>query len=173
MEDSRKQQELKRPPEEHKTPRPPPTDPNEEHSATKIALPFSDTPIIRKNKAMREGKGNRRSSLGLRGRRASSLIDSGNSNGECTQRWHLESRQALIATLALPHSEVEVSDFYKHIESEGLPEPRRMRQLLTWCATRAMGEQSEGSSDSHPGYEDPSARLAGKQISSSFCDHLF
>lgn len=85
METSRRQQEMERPPEGHKTPRPPPIDVNEEHSATKIALPFADTPIIRKNKAMREGKGNRRSSLGLRGRRASSLIDSGNSNGECTQ----------------------------------------------------------------------------------------
>jgi kinetochore protein Mis13/DSN1 len=56
----------------------------EEHSATRIALPFADTPVIRRNKAMREGKvgkGERRSSLGLRGRRASSLIDSGNSNG--------------------------------------------------------------------------------------------
>jgi kinetochore protein Mis13/DSN1 len=57
----------------------------EEHSATRIALPFADTPVIRRNKAMREGKsgkGERRSSLGLRGRRASSLIDSGNSNGK-------------------------------------------------------------------------------------------
>lgn len=60
----------------------------EEHSATRIALPFADTPVIRRNKAMREGKGGkgeRRSSLGLRGRRASSLIDSGNSNGRRTQ----------------------------------------------------------------------------------------
>ncbi len=57
----------------------------EEHSATRIALPFADTPVIRRNKAMREGKsgkGERRSSLGLRGRRASSLIDSGTSNGQ-------------------------------------------------------------------------------------------
>jgi kinetochore protein Mis13/DSN1 len=49
---------------------------------TKIALPFADTPIIRRNKEMR--KGERRSSLGMRGRRASSLIDSGTSNGENT-----------------------------------------------------------------------------------------
>jgi kinetochore protein Mis13/DSN1 len=57
----------------------------EDHSATKIALPFADTPVIKRNKAMREGKsgkGERRSSLGLRGRRASSLIETGNSNGE-------------------------------------------------------------------------------------------
>ena len=50
---------------------------------TKIALPFADTPIIRRNKEMRKGTGDgtRRSSLGMRGRRASSLIDSGKSNG--------------------------------------------------------------------------------------------
>jgi kinetochore protein Mis13/DSN1 len=57
----------------------------EEPSATRIALPFADTPVIRRNKEMREGKsgkGERRSSLGLRGRRASSLIDSGNSTGK-------------------------------------------------------------------------------------------
>ena len=58
---------------------------DEDHSATKITLPFADTPVIKRNKAMREGKagkGERRSSLGFRGRRASSLIESGNSNGE-------------------------------------------------------------------------------------------
>ena len=51
--------------------------------ATKIALPFADTPIIRRNKEMRKGmqSGSRRSSLGLRGRRASSLIDTGKSSG--------------------------------------------------------------------------------------------
>ena len=67
-----------------------------------------------------------------------------------------------MCNVALPHSEVEVTDFYKHIESEGLPEPRRMRQLLTWCATRAMGHQSGGSPQSHPEYENQSARLAGE-----------
>ncbi|MCJ1474416.1 hypothetical protein MMC13_003074 [Lambiella insularis] len=107
---------------------------------TKIALPFADTPIIRRNKEMRKGAGDgsRRSSLGLRGRRASSLIDSGKSN-------------------ALPHDEVESSEFYKHVES-GLPEPRRMRQLLTWCGTRALGEKPSFAS------EDNHARLAAREI---------
>ncbi|KAL9111794.1 MAG: hypothetical protein Q9227_003853 [Pyrenula ochraceoflavens] len=115
----------------------------ESHSATKISLPFADTPVIRRNKAMREGKtgkGERRSSLGMRGRRASSLIESGTSN-------------------ALPHSEVQITDFYKHIESGSLPEPRRMRQLLTWCATRAMGEKLLGAE-----FEDQSARMAARVI---------
>lgn len=115
----------------------------DDYNGTKISLPFADTPVIRRNKAMREGKsgkGERRSSLGFRGRRASSLIETGNSN-------------------ALPHQEVDIPDFYKHIESEGLPEPRRMRQLLTWCGTRAMGEKSAGGE-----FEDQSARMAARVI---------
>ena len=53
-------------------------------AATKIMLPFADTPVITRNKEMRKASkdGHRRSSTGLRGRRASSLIDSGQSNGE-------------------------------------------------------------------------------------------
>ncbi|MCJ1461647.1 hypothetical protein MMC07_000244 [Pseudocyphellaria aurata] len=116
--------------------------------ATKIALPFADTPIIRRNKEMRKGGGNgdRRSSLGMRGRRASSLIDSGKSN-------------------ALPHDEVDSSEFYKHIES-GLPEPRRMRQLLTWCGTRALGEKpSSESEDYHAGF---AAREIQQQLLKDF-----
>ncbi|KAL5621590.1 hypothetical protein BROUX41_006490 [Berkeleyomyces rouxiae] len=85
----------------------------------KIALPISDTPIINRNKEMRKkGGGRRRSSLGMRGRRASSLTSMGHS--------------------ALPHKEVKEAEFYKHIEAEGLPEPRRMKQLLTWCGERAL-----------------------------------
>ncbi|KAF2023550.1 hypothetical protein EK21DRAFT_80629 [Setomelanomma holmii] len=97
-------------------------DPN----AQRIMLPFADTPVITRNKEMRKGSkdGHRRSSTGLRGRRASSLIDSGMSN-------------------ALPHSEVEAQDFYKYIE-QSLPEPRRMKQLLTWCGSRALPEKPSG-----------------------------
>lgn len=87
----------------------------------KIALPFSDTPVINRNKDMRRKTGARRSSLGMRGRRASSLIDSGHS--------------------AIPHREVAASEFYKHIEAEGLSEPRRMKQLLTWCGERALSSK--------------------------------
>ena len=60
---------------------------------------------------------------------------------------------------AMPHDEVETSEFYKHIESEGLSEPRRMKQLLTWCATRALGEKPLFSA------EDSNARLAGMLVS--------
>lgn len=68
--------------------------------------------------------------------------------------------QSLTMDTALPHSEVAATDFYKHIESEGLPEPRRMRQLLTWCATRTMGEKPSGTE-----FEDQSARMAGETLS--------
>ncbi|KAG7414589.1 Kinetochore protein mis13 [Fusarium oxysporum f. sp. rapae] len=100
-------------------------------SAT-IALPMSDTPIINRNKEMRKkgGNSNRRSSLGNRGRRASSLIESGQT--------------------AIPHREVNPADFYKHIEAEGLTEPRRMKQLLTWCGERALsGKPPHGTPNSN------------------------
>ncbi|KAK6951424.1 hypothetical protein Daesc_007959 [Daldinia eschscholtzii] len=86
----------------------------------KIALPFSDTPIMNRNKEMRRKTGARRSSLGMRGRRASSLIDNGHS--------------------AIPHKAVDPAEFYKHIEAD-LMEPRRMKQLLTWCGERALSEK--------------------------------
>ncbi|KAJ5930108.1 hypothetical protein N7466_005601 [Penicillium verhagenii] len=114
----------------------------EPSAVTKVALPLADTPVIQRNKDLRgtkSSKGSRRSSLGMRGRRASSLIDSG-------------------ASIALPHREVATADFYKHI-AEGLLEPRRMRQLLIWCATRALGDKPSGSRS-----EDQSSRLAARAI---------
>lgn len=103
----------------------------DDSSSQKIALPFSDTPIINRNRELRRGGGGaRRSSLGMRGRRASSLIENGHS--------------------AIPHREVDPAEFYKHIEAESLLEPRRMRQLLTWCGERALSDKpphgSRGSS---------------------------
>lgn len=105
--------------------------PHDLPAGQKIALPFSDTPVINRNKDFRKkgGSSQRRSSLGMRGRRASSLIENGHS--------------------AIPHREVDASEFYKHIE-DGMLEPRRMRQLLTWCGERALSEKpphgSRGSS---------------------------
>ncbi|KAL4944522.1 Mis12-Mtw1 protein family-domain-containing protein [Aspergillus oleicola] len=112
-------------------------------TATTIALPMADTPVIQRNKEMRgkkSSKGGRRSSLSNRGRRASSLIDSGASN-------------------ALPHKKVDTADFYKHIAADGLLEPKRMRQLLIWCGTRALGDKPSGSRSG-----DESARLAARVI---------
>lgn len=46
-----------------------------------------------------------------------------------------------LAGTALPHREVAVVDYYKHIAGEGLSEPRRMKQLLVWCGTRALDDR--------------------------------
>ena len=113
--------------------------------STMISLPFSDTPIINRNKELRMKCGEqRRSSLGMRGRRASSLIDSGHS--------------------ALPHREVETHEFYKHIEATGPSEPRRMKQLLTWVGERALSAKPLHGKDS-------AAELAG-MWQNQFLGHL-
>jgi len=120
--------------------------------ATKIMLPFADTPVIARNKEMRKASkdGHRRSSTGLRGRRASSLIDSGMSNGEheamrpsVFESQLLEHERHADFWTALPHAQVEVRDFYKAIE-QSLPEPRRMKQLMIWCGSRALLEKPIG-----------------------------
>lgn len=68
---------------------PPPASPPRRQRGTskervaKVVIPLTDTPIIQRNKQFRKeaggggGSSSRRSSLGLRGRRASSLIDNG------------------------------------------------------------------------------------------------
>lgn len=45
--------------------------------------------------------------------------------------------------IALPHAEVEVRNYYKYID-QSLIEPRRMKQLLTWCGSRALPEKPSG-----------------------------
>ncbi|GAB1313935.1 hypothetical protein MFIFM68171_04145 [Madurella fahalii] len=109
---------------EEETPRPDVSGTSSGTQSQMIALPFSDTPIINRNKEFRKkggASGSRRSSLGVRGRRASSLMDNGQS--------------------ALPHREVDPSEFYKYISADGLSEPRRMKQLLIWCGERALSEK--------------------------------
>ncbi|TQV92041.1 hypothetical protein V2A60_004347 [Cordyceps javanica] len=113
---------------------------------TTIVLPTSDTPVMARNKEMRKkaaegvptsstsssssrggggssssSSNHRRSSLGTRGRRASTLIENGQT--------------------ATPHADLDAKDFYKHIPSDGLLEPLRMKQLLTWCSARALPEK--------------------------------
>ena len=146
-----------------------------QREGTKIALPFADTPVIRRNKEMRAKSKtqHRRSSTSIRGRRASSLIESGTSNGTRFRTYSTKfTFQRTTAQLvrftsflsdsshhsgqddqvtdfeddaAVPHADVETRDFYKHIE-QSLPEPRRMKQALTWCATRALAEKAHGGS---------------------------
>ncbi|KAK6329693.1 hypothetical protein TWF696_003563 [Orbilia brochopaga] len=81
---------------------------------------IEDTPLVRKrNKEMREANGHRRSSLGLRGRRASSLT-----NGH----------------IAAPHPDVQPKDFFKHLDAQMI-EIQRMQQLLAWCSKCALSEK--------------------------------
>ncbi|KAM0720922.1 hypothetical protein Q7P37_003207 [Cladosporium fusiforme] len=116
--------------------------PEEEEKTMKIALPFADTPIIKRNKEMRKASAdtNRRSSSGMRGRRASSLIDEGRGNalpGSFTTQVGEDCANARFSSAAIPHPEVPTSEFYKHISAD-LTEPRRMRCLLGWCGSRAL-----------------------------------
>lgn len=55
-----------------------------ETQVMQIALPFADTPIQRRNKEMRKtsAEGHRRSSTGMRGKRASSIVDEGRGHGK-------------------------------------------------------------------------------------------
>jgi len=188
-----------------------------------IPLPFADTPVIRRNKEMRKqgADQSRRSSSGMRGRRASSLIDAGASSGmfsslicSAARRdvflscivfvWPLARVSRLIVCrsqtgpdvnveaelendgrgfrgdrsgvehgvedtieecvfeigslgrttadknaftyTAVPHTEVETQELYKHI-SQNLIEPKRMQQLLMWCGDRALPEKPGGQLD--------------------------
>lgn len=125
---------------------------------TKIPLPFADTPRIERNKEMRKASaqsGSRRSSLGNRGRRASSLIDSGTSEGGHSSPDLRRHQEADFNLEAMPHEEVETAEFYKHI-AQDLPEPRRMKHLLMWCARRALPEKPFGEA------EDAMAASAGE-----------
>lgn len=56
----------------------------EEEKVMTISLAFANTPVIRRNREMRKANkdGHRRSSAGIRGKRASSVIDEGRGHGE-------------------------------------------------------------------------------------------
>ncbi|KAF4554880.1 Kinetochore protein mis13-like protein [Elsinoe fawcettii] len=114
-----------------------------------IPLVENETPAIRRNQAMRKTTADtgRRSSAGMRGKRASSLIDQG--------------------TNALPHSEVETVEFYKHI-SQDLVEPRRMKQLLVWCGNRALGEKRVEGEGAEEGQARHAARTIEEELVTAF-----
>ncbi len=54
-------------------------------------------------------------------------------------------------------------DFYKYIE-QSLPEPRRMKQLLTWCGSRALPEKPAGD------VKDTNAIMAARAIQQELID---
>lgn len=88
----------------------------EHHESIQVILPVSDSPVNRRNK---EFRGDRRTSLGNRGKRVSSI-----GNG----------------FVAVPHDDVPVEEFYKHFD-QSMPEPHRMRQLLIWCGKRVLSKE--------------------------------
>ena len=76
------------------------------------------------------------------------------------------ARFNVLTVTALPHAEVDLKEFYKHIESE-LLEPKRMKQLLTWCATRSMHPKPQGAD-----FEETSARYAARVIEEELIKEL-
>lgn len=94
----------------------------------RIALPFQDTPVIKRNKDMRKtlaDGGHRRSSSGMRGQRASSLIDDGRGNGT----YHatpsaVDVSAGLTPLLAEASAASDVrSKSYKRLSNEALGSP--------------------------------------------------
>ncbi|CAE6436553.1 unnamed protein product [Rhizoctonia solani] len=84
-------------------------------------VPISDTPIIVRNREIRQAsQSRRRSSLSSRGKRASQSLSSG--------------------LLATPHASVPPDTFYRHVDSD-LPDALRLRQVLCWTASRASDKQ--------------------------------
>ena len=101
----------------------------EEEKVMRIQLPFADTPVIKRNKEMRKASAegaHRRSSSGMRGRRASSLMDEGRGNGELQGK----------------HSEELVQDRADAASSTGPAETRR-RDIER---TRSNSESGSGRS---------------------------
>ncbi|ORX63489.1 hypothetical protein K493DRAFT_13727 [Basidiobolus meristosporus CBS 931.73] len=91
---------------------------------SKYSEAFIPVPVVeplsgKKIEEVRKKK--RRSSFARRGKRASS-IGSG--------------------FVALPHPSIRTEELYRHISPE-MPDPIRMKQLLIWCARRAMDSQKD------------------------------
>ncbi|EUC58832.1 Mis12-Mtw1 family protein [Rhizoctonia solani AG-3 Rhs1AP] len=84
-------------------------------------VPISDTPVITRNREIRQAsQSRRRSSLSSRGKRASQSLNSG--------------------LLATPHASVPPDTFYRHVDPD-LPDSLRWRQVLCWTASRASDKQ--------------------------------
>ncbi|CAD0088650.1 unnamed protein product [Aureobasidium vineae] len=124
----------------------------------KIPLPFGETPVLRRNKEMRKlsaEKSRRSSEFNIE---ALKLDESDSNHADLDLRKErdgtyqrddeyripkIEEADWDSADTAVPHSQVDTNEFYKHI-SQDLVEPKRMRQLLLWCGHRALPEKSGG-----------------------------
>lgn len=84
-------------------------------------MPVPDTPVHRRKQESKKRVTEARPSLGLRGQRGSTSFG----RGEPTY----------------PHSSVQPHEFHRHIPVE-LPDPVKVRWLVSWCAKRAYEEHS-------------------------------
>ncbi|WBW71141.1 MIS12/MIND complex Mis13/Dsn1 [Schizosaccharomyces osmophilus] len=115
-----------------------------------IPLPVSDTPIIKKTQKLRKSKG-RRSSLGQRGKRASSIG---------------------TGFEALPHADVPTNEYYRHI-SKDLSEPLRMKQLLLWASYKHLNEQREKYKETKESSEAAIARSIIQEVLNELLSNQF
>ncbi|KAI8048096.1 Mis12-Mtw1 protein family-domain-containing protein [Syncephalis plumigaleata] len=84
-----------------------------------VQIPLAETPIANRNKEMRKER--RRSSFTMRGKRKSSF-------------------GGTLGLAGLPHPDIPSEQFYRHIAAEKT-DVIRVRQLLFWCAHKAMDKQ--------------------------------
>ncbi|KAK5115258.1 hypothetical protein LTR62_001458 [Meristemomyces frigidus] len=108
----------------------------EEEKVMRIALPFQDTPVIRRNKEMRKSSagGDRRTSTGMRGRRASSLIDEGRGNGKFVCIPFSMGNERVSSTLHIQMSRpLDFKDKQRlelHVPQQSLADPISCRTAL-------------------------------------------
>ncbi|KAK7470296.1 hypothetical protein VKT23_001727 [Stygiomarasmius scandens] len=102
-------------------------------------VPISESPIIAKNKRLREGAmaAIREDQEEDRGRRQSvGPSGSGHRRKSSIGRGKRISSSFELGLIPQPHKHVSENLFYKHIDPD-LPEPERLNRLLIWCSYRA------------------------------------
>jgi kinetochore protein Mis13/DSN1 len=132
--------------------------------ATDFEMPLqvSDTPVIRKNKEMRSEQ-QRRSSMGMRGQRASSSLGKGDISELC---------ESMALTLGVPHDSVPSSLFYRHI-NQAVPEPVRAKHLLVFCAKRATDTKlAQAASTSSKGKEREPVAVEADRMTKDIMDEF-
>ncbi|KAK3070000.1 hypothetical protein LTR53_011193 [Teratosphaeriaceae sp. CCFEE 6253] len=135
----------------------------EEEKIMRIALPFQDTPVIRRNKEMRKSTAGRqrRSSSGMRGQRASSLMDDGRGSG--TYQQSPLANDALIDEAGLLAE-----------ESSEQAEPHLQHDAFAKLNTAVLGSPTPPPSDStSPAQlEQPSHDHAAQSVQDTPADEL-
>lgn len=128
-----------------------------------------ETPQIDRNRAMRDGTlsqgtpgtpgHRRRSSLSGRGKRASSSFENNGVISELFRSYHIKKMLAdRLWGKGKPHSSVDHTSFYKHIDAD-VPDSDRARQLLIWSASRVADQPSIPHSAKRSGKDPPPPAL--------------